>query len=156
MIFSSEFFCHAGFCSSDHTEFSRRFPAEAITQGFSRRRPVRSMQIPPGSGICPTDFTDIHRFFSSGVFIGVFCHADFADDADFFIHRITRNLVRGFLLRRLLTDWRGSDLFGRYRYPLRVEYVPLIYTDVHRSFAGGFGHADFANDADFLSHKDLC
>ena len=44
-----------------------------------RRRPVRSLQIPLGSRICPTDFTDIHRFF-----IGVFCHADFADDADFY------------------------------------------------------------------------
>ena len=40
--------------SSDNTEFIRRFPAEAITHGFSRRRPVRSVQIPPGIGICPT------------------------------------------------------------------------------------------------------
>ena len=30
------------------------FPDEAITHGFSRRRPVRSVQIPPGIGICPT------------------------------------------------------------------------------------------------------
>ena len=45
---------------------------------------------------------------------------------------MARNLVGGVLLRRLLTDLRGSDLFGRYRYPLRVEYVPQIsqmYTD---------------------------
>ena len=42
------------FYSSDDTEFIRRFPAEAITHGFSRRRPVRSVQIPPGIGICPT------------------------------------------------------------------------------------------------------
>ena len=73
-----------------------------------------------------------HSFYSSGFFIGVFCHADFANDADFFIHRMTRNLFGGFLLRRLLTDWRGGDLCGRYRYPLRVEYVPQIsqmYTD---------------------------
>ena len=34
-----------------------------------------------------------------------------------FIHRITRNLFGGFLLRRLLTDFRGGDLFGRCRYP---------------------------------------
>ena len=64
-----------------------------------------------------------------------FCHADF------FIHRITRNLVGGFLLRRLLTDWRGSDLFGRCRYPLGLEYVPLIsqiYTD--------FFHLDFSSE----------
>ena len=51
---------------------------------------------------------------------------------DFFIHRMTRNLFGDFLLRRLLTDFRGCDLFGRFRYPLRVEYVPQIsqiYTD---------------------------
>ena len=42
------------FYSSDDTEFIRRFPAEAITHGFSQRRPVRSVQIPPGIGICPT------------------------------------------------------------------------------------------------------
>ena len=34
--------------------------------------------------------------------------------------------LEAFLLRRLLTDLRGGDLFGRYRYPLRVEYVPQI------------------------------
>ena len=38
-----------------------------------------------------------------------------------FIHRMTRNLFGGFLLKRLLTDFRGGDLFGRCRYPLRVE-----------------------------------
>ena len=43
-----------------------------------------------------------------------------------FIHRMTRNLFGGFLLRRLLTDFRGCDLFGRCRYPLRVEKVPQI------------------------------
>ena len=45
---------------------------------------------------------------------------------------MTRNLFGDFLLRRLLTDFRGGDLFGRCRYPLRVEYVPQIsqiYTD---------------------------
>ena len=52
---------------------------EAITHGFSQRRPIRSVQIPPELGKSPTDFTDIHRFFL-GLF---FCHADFADDADF-------------------------------------------------------------------------
>ena len=60
-FFLGRFFCHADFAddadffySSDDTEFIRRFPAEAITHGFSRRRPVRSVQIPPGIGICPT------------------------------------------------------------------------------------------------------
>ena len=40
--------------------------------------------------------------------------------------------LEAFLLRRLLTDLRGGDLFGRYIYPLWVEYVPQIsqmYTD---------------------------
>ena len=57
-FFLGRYFCHAdfaddadffhrGFFSSDFTEFIRRFPAEAITHGFSRRRPVRSVQIPP-------------------------------------------------------------------------------------------------------------
>ena len=35
----------------------------------------------------------------------------------FFLHRMTRNLFGDFLLRRLLTDFRGGDLFGRCRYP---------------------------------------
>ena len=51
------------FYSSDFTELIRRFLAMSITHGFTLRRPVRSLQIPPVSGICPTDFTDIHRFF---------------------------------------------------------------------------------------------
>ena len=37
-----------------------------------------------------------------------------------------------FLMRRLLTDFRRGDLFGRCRYPLRLEKVPQIsqiYTD---------------------------
>ena len=38
------------FCSSDDTELIRRFPAVAITHGFSRMRPVRSIQIPPEIG----------------------------------------------------------------------------------------------------------
>ena len=48
----------------------------------------------------------------------VFGHADFADDADFFHHRMTRNLFGDFLLRRLLTEFRRGDLSGRCRYPL--------------------------------------
>ena len=34
---------------------------------------------------------------------------------------MTRNLFGGFLLRRLLTDFRGGDLFGRCRYPLGLD-----------------------------------
>ena len=63
---------------------------EAINHGFSQRRPIRSVQIPPELGKSPTDFTNIHRFFLGRFF----CHADFADDADFF-HRMTRNLFGG-------------------------------------------------------------
>ena len=62
-----------------------------------------------------------HRYtqiFSSSEF---FSHADFADDADFFHHRMTRNLFGDFLLRRLLTEFRRCDLFGRCRYPLRSD-----------------------------------
>ena len=70
---------YRGFYSSDDTEFIRRIPAASITHGFSRMRPVRSLQIPPEVGKSPTDFTDIHRFFLGRFF----CHADFADDADF-------------------------------------------------------------------------
>lgn len=36
-------------------------------------------------------------------------------------HRMTRNLFGGFLQRRLLTDFRRCDLFGRCRYPLRLD-----------------------------------
>ena len=36
----------------------------------------------------------------------------------FFHHRMTRDLFGGFLRRRLLTDFRRGDLFGRCRYPL--------------------------------------
>ena len=60
-IFLGTFFCHAdfaddadfflmGFFSSDDMEFIRRFPAAAITHGFSRMRLVLSLQIPPEVG----------------------------------------------------------------------------------------------------------
>ena len=57
------------FFSSDATEFIRRLTAETITHGFSQMRPVRSLQIPPESGKCPTDFTDLHRFFLGCFFV---------------------------------------------------------------------------------------
>ena len=79
-IFLGTFFCYADFAddadffswdfySSDDTEFIRRLTAETITHGFSRMRPVRSLQIPPESGKCPTDFTDLHRFFLGCFFV---------------------------------------------------------------------------------------
>ena len=55
--------------SSDDTEFIRIFLAAAITHGFSQRRPVRSLQIPPEVVKSPTDFTDIHRFFLGRFFV---------------------------------------------------------------------------------------
>ena len=45
----TQIFSH-GILSSDDTEFIRRFPAASITHGFSRMRPVRSLQIPPEIG----------------------------------------------------------------------------------------------------------
>ena len=81
-------------------------------------------------GVFVTQISQMTQIFSHGIFI----------------HRMTRNLFGDFLLRRLLTDFRGCDLSGRCRYPLRLENVPQIYTDFHRSFC----HADFADDADFF------
>ena len=46
----TQIFSHGIFFSSDATEFIRRFPAVAITHGFSQMRPVRSLQIPPETG----------------------------------------------------------------------------------------------------------
>jgi len=104
------------------------------------RYPLGSEKVPQISQI----YTD----FSWDVFLS---HADFADDAVFFIHRMTRNLFGDFLRRRLLTDFRRGDLFGRCRYPLGSEKVPQIsqiYTDF--SWDVFLSHADFADDADFF------
>ena len=55
-FFLGRFFSHADFAdgadffSSDYTEFIWIFLAVAITHGFSQRRPVRSLQIPPEIG----------------------------------------------------------------------------------------------------------
>ena len=46
----TQIFFSSGFFSSDDTEFIQRFPAVAITHGFSQMRPVRSLQIPPEVG----------------------------------------------------------------------------------------------------------
>ena len=57
------------------------------------------------------------------------------------IRRMTRNLFGDFLLKRLLTEFRGGDLFGRYRYPLGSEKVPQIsqiYTDFFESQVNRF------------------
>ena len=98
-------------------EFILRFPAAAITHGISQMRPVWSLQIPQRLENVP-QISQIYTDFSWDVF----CHADFADDADFFFigiffHRMTRNLFGDFLLWRLLTEFRRCDLSGRCRYP---------------------------------------
>ena len=85
-FFSSEFLSRS-FFSSDDTEFIRRFPAETITHGFSRMRPVRSLQIPPESGKCPTDFTDLHRFFLGRFFVTQISQMTQIFHRDFFIGR---------------------------------------------------------------------
>ena len=89
---------------------------EAITHGFSQRRPIRSVQIPPEVGKSPTEFTDIHRFFLGRFF----CHADFADDADFFIHRMTRNLFGG------IPDEAINHGFSRRRPGRSVQIPPEV------------------------------
>ena len=117
-----------GIFSSDDTEFIRRFPAAAITHGFSQRRPVRSLQIPPEVGKSPTDFTDIHRFFLGHFFVTQISQMTQIFFSWDFFHRISRNLFRDFLLRRLLTDFRRCDLSGRCRYPLRLD------KEIHQRF----------------------
>ena len=110
-IFILNFFI--GIFSSDDTEFILRFPAVAITHGFSQMRPVRSLQIPPEVGKSPTDFTDIHRFFL-GCF---FSHADFADDADFFYSSDDTEFIRRF------PDEAITHGFSRRR-PVRSVQIP--------------------------------
>ena len=119
---------YRGFFSSDDTEFIRRFPAETITHGFSQMRPVRSLQIPPESGKSPTDFTDLHRFFLGRFFVTQISQMTQIFFSWDFIHRTTQNLFGDFLLRRLLTEFRGGDLSGRCRYPLGSD------KEIHQRF----------------------
>ena len=108
------------FYSSDDTEFIRRY---SWWDDYSRIFAEATYSVGADT---PWGWKKSHRFhrytqiFSSEFF----CHADFADDADFFIHRMTRNLFGDFLRRQLLTDFHGGDLSGRCRYPLELEYVP--------------------------------
>ena len=94
--------------SSDDTEFIRRFPAAAITHGFSQMRPVRSLQIPPEVVKSPTDFTDIHRFFHRSFLVTqisqmtqifsseFFSPTDFTDFHRFFSSSDDTELIRRF------------------------------------------------------------
>ena len=93
-----------------------------ITHGFSRMRPVRSLQIPHEVVKVP-QISQIYTDLLWEVFVTQISQMTqiFLFFWDFFIHRMTRNLFGDFLLGRLLTDFRGCDLFGRCRYPLRSD-----------------------------------
>ncbi len=107
--------------------------ATSITHGFTRRRPVRLLQIPPESGICPTDFTDIHRFF-----VGGFGHADFADDADFFIGYFYSSdfteLIRRFLPMSITHGFTRRRPVRSLQIPPVSGICPTDFTDIHRFF----------------------
>ena len=104
-------------------------PAEAITHGFSQRRPIRSVQIPTEVGKSPTDFTDIHRFFLGRFFLVT----QISQMTQIFFHRMTRNLFGGF------PDEAINHGFSRRR-PIRSVQIPTEvgksltdFTDIHRS-----------------------
>ena len=104
--------------------------ATSITHGFTRRRPVRSLQIPPVSGICPTD---LHRFF-----VGGFGHADFADDADFFIGYFYSSdfteLIRRFLAMSITHGFTRRRPVRSLQIPPESGICPTDFTDIHRFF----------------------
>ena len=72
----------------------------------------RFTQIFLGTFFLSRRFRRWRRFFSHGIFF----------------HRISRKLFGGWLLRRLLTDFRGCDLSGRCRYPL------ILDKEIHQRF----------------------
>ena len=127
------FFSHGIFYSLDDTEFIRRFPAAAITYGFSRMRPVRSLQIPPESGKCPTDFTDIHRFFLGRFFVTQISQmTQIFFSWDFFSSDFTE------IIRRLTAETITHG-FSQMR-PIRSLQIPLrLDKAIHQRF-----------------HKNLC
>ena len=123
---------------------------EAITHGFSQRRPIRSVQIPPELGKSPTDFTDLHRFFL-GHFLG---HADFADDADFFLMGFYSSddteFIRRFPAAVITHGFSQRRPVRSLQIPPEVGKSPTDFTDIHRFFLGRFlSHADFTDGADF-------
>ena len=108
--------------------------ATSITHGFTRRRPVRSLHIPPVSGICPTDFTDVHRFF-----VGGFGHADFADDADFFFigyfySSDFTELIRRFLSMSITHGFTRRRPVRSLQIPPESGICPTDFTYLHRFF----------------------
>ena len=161
--FSWDVFCHAdfaddadfflmGFYSSDDTEFIRRFPAAAITHGFSQRRPVRSLQIPPESGKSPIDFTDFHRFFLGCFFVTqisqmtqIFFSWDFfSSDFTEIIRRLTaETITHGFSRMRPVRSLQIPPESGKF---------PTDFTDIHRFFLGRFLVTQISQMTQIFSH----
>ena len=166
----ADFFSWDFFYSSDDTEFIRRFLAAAITHGFSRMRPVRSLQIPPEVGKSPTDFTDIHRyllgrffksrrfrrwrrFFLMGFFLfigrhGIYSEVSCCGDYSRIFADATCPVVAD-----TPWGWKMSHRFHRFTQIFSSEFfvpqISQIYTDIYWDVF--LSHADFADDADFFS-----
>ena len=131
-------------------------------------RPVRSLQIPPEVGKCPTDFTDLHRFFLGRFF----CHADFADDADFFswdfFSSDATEFIRRFPAETITHGFSQMRPVRSLQIPLRLEKVPQIsqiytdffigvfcptdFTDLHRFFLGLFLVTQISQMTQIFSH----
>ena len=124
-------------------------PDETINHGFSQRRPIRSVQIPPKVGKSPTDFTDIHRFFLGRFF----SHADFADDADFFIHRMTRNLFGGIPAEAINHGFSRRRPIRSVQIPPESGICPTDFTDIHRFFHRSFLSRRFRRWRRFFIHR---
>ena len=117
-------------------------------------RPVRSLQIPPEIGKSPTDFTDLHRFWTCSAFGKK--HADFADDADSFVGDLFFCPTDFTDLHRFWTcsvfEKKHADFADSFVGDL-FFFCPTDFTDIHRFWTCSvFGkkHADFADDAVFL------
>ena len=121
-------------------------PDEAINHGFSRRRPIRSVQIPTEVGKSPTDFTDIHRSLWEVLVtqISQITQIFYSSDDTKFI-------------RRYSCGGDYSRIFAEATYSVGAD-TPWEWNMSHRFhrytqiFLGTFffSHADFADDADFL------
>ena len=91
-------------------------PAEAITHGFSQRRPIRSVQIPLSLEKVPQISQIYTDFFSS-------------DDTEFIRRFPAEAITHGFSQRRPI---RSVQI------PTEVGKSPTDFTDIHRFFLGTF------------------
>ena len=117
-------------------------------------RPVRSLQIPLRLEKVP-QISQIYTDFSWDVFFvtqisqmtQIFSHG-------IFFHRMPRNLFGGFLLRRLLTDFRRCDLSGRCRYPRgwKMSHRFHRYTQI---FLGTFFLVTQISQMTQIFHRDF-